>query len=174
MLARSANRLNFSCASHRTHRHGNSMQQRAGTDLCEHRESIRFGANYATTSSQSSSRSSSKQAGEGKFHLQHAADRQFVGGDNKRSREAAIPCLSVSVMNTMIFSLPVEADRCCQSITIVLPFIQGAQSASAFCDKVSAMRARLKTNKVRARIRSVVPAAGCAQCISAGAARNEP
>jgi hypothetical protein len=99
------------------------MQQRTRAHFCQHGKSFRFDANNTTARLQERSRSGSQQSGEGKFDLQDAADRQFIGGNNKSSRDAAVPRLAIAMMNTMIFSFPGETHGCRQSISVVLPLI---------------------------------------------------
>jgi len=56
-------------------------------------------------------------------------------------------------MNTMIFSFPREAHKCCHSISIVLPLIHDFffLAAQPYCDKVPSTPVSLKTHKVRYR-----------------------
>jgi hypothetical protein len=120
---RSANRFYF----HFTGRHGHgtrwTLQQRTGSHFRQHGKSFRFDANNTTARLQSRSRSGSLQSGEGKFHLQDAADRQSVGGNDKCSGDTAVPRLASALMNAMILSFPGETHRCRQSISVVLPLI---------------------------------------------------
>jgi len=99
------------------------MQHRIRAHFRQHSKSFRFDANNTTLRLQSCSRSGSQQSGEGEFHLQLAADRQSVGGNNKSSGDTAVPRLAFAVMNTIIFSLPGESHICRQSISVVLPLI---------------------------------------------------
>jgi hypothetical protein len=62
-----------------------TMQQRTRAHFRQHGKSFWFDANNMTSRLQSRSRSGSQQSGEGKFHLQDAADRQSVGGNHKCS-----------------------------------------------------------------------------------------
>jgi hypothetical protein len=128
------------------------MQQRTWAYLCKYGESIRLCSNHSTLRSESSARTSSEQSGEGKIHLQNAANRQFVGGDNERSGKTAIARVTLSSVHAMIVGFPGKTHRCRQSITIVLPFIQGCVSTiGSFCDTVAFAAISLKTNKVRHR-----------------------
>ena len=111
----------------RTLRHGDwtrwTMQQRTRSHFREHGKSVRLDTNNIPSCLQSRTRSGSQQSGEGKFHLQDAADRQLDRGNDKRARETAVPRLAFAMMNTMIFSLPGETHKRDQSISVVLPLI---------------------------------------------------
>ena len=126
------------------------MQQRTRSHFSEHGKSFRFDANHSTLGLQSRSRSGSQHSGEGKFHLHDAADRQFLRGEYKCSRDTAVPRLAVAIMNTMIFSLPGESHRCRHRISVVMPLIHRSPIAGQpLCDKVRCTCVCLKTHKVQ-------------------------
>ena len=134
------------------------MQHRIRAHFRQHSKSFRFDANNTTLRLQSCSRSGSQQSGEGEFHLQLAADRQSVGGNNKSSGDTAVPRLAFAVMNTIIFSLPGESHICRQSISVVLPLMihRIPLAAQPHCDKLPLASVYLKTHKVRYRISPLV------------------
>ena len=138
---------------HRTNRAHWTMQERTRSHFCEHSKSFRFDTDNSTACFQSGSRSGSHQSGEGKFHLQAAADRKLFGGNYKCSRDTAVPRPALAMMNTMIFSLPGESHRCRHSISVMLPLIHRSPlAAGPSPDKVSCAPVYLKTHKVRYQI----------------------
>ncbi len=134
-----------------------ALRERIRTHFYLCGESFGFNANDATAHSQSCSRSGSKQLGKGQIHLQDAADRHSVCGNDESSRGAAIPRLPVTLADTLTCAFPREAHGCHQSIPVMLPFIHGFFfTIEPLCHKVVFAPHFLKTKKVWSQVQRFV------------------